>query len=254
MIRVLKVKTPLLALVASAIVEAVFVAVFFAFRNFTEFGDLNFISWIFFRFHASVPIISDYIAGLIPGYWGNVVPTYVIDTVTLILVFTVGMFQWYIVFFLTIGVCRFLSRRFSSKPQIGAYFLVALLAAFLLSSVFFNAYICWQIYGTAGWRERVLASVRTEASREASDDFREKHFRLYRLGEAADTARYTGTNDGPFEIWNVAFFPSFGSVEHYSAEKFIECYNEDMSNKCFNAKESQPKAAPQHHVTNSNPN
>src|ERR1700677_768561 len=143
MISVLKVKTPLLALVASVIVEAVFVAGFLIFRSFSEFGDpLNFISWIFLRFHMP---ISDDIAGLIPGYWGNVVPTDIIDTVQLILALTVGTFQWYIVFFLTIGLYRFLSNRVSSKPKIRAYFSVGLLTALLLSSVFFNAYFCWQI-------------------------------------------------------------------------------------------------------------
>ena len=66
------------------------------------------------------------------------------------------------------------------------------------------------------------------ASRRALDDFRDGHLRLYTLGGENEKAKYTGTNDGPFEIWVPHFYPSLGRAHRYSTEQFIEFYNRKM--------------------------
>jgi hypothetical protein len=40
--------------------------------------------------------------------------------------------------------------------------------------------------------------------------------------------RYSGSNDGPFEIWISSFYPSLGYPERYSTEQQVESYNRKM--------------------------
>jgi hypothetical protein len=106
--------------------------------------------------------------------------------------------------------------------------LIGLLSATLLSSILLNAWGYWQIYGFGGWRDLVLQSEGAAASEQALRDFREGHLRLYCLGGENERAKYTGTNDGPFEMWIPQFYPSLGRPHRYSTEQFIEFYNRKM--------------------------
>jgi hypothetical protein len=114
----------------------------------------------------------------------------------------------------------------ASKNLIFALF--GLLSATLLCSVLINAWSYWQIYGIGGWRDQVYQSEGAIASERALRDFREGHLRLYRLGGENEHAKYTGTNDGPFEIWVPTFYPTLGRAHRYSTEQFIEFYNRKM--------------------------
>jgi len=117
------------------------------------------------------------------------------------------------------------------KIRISQIAIVVLFASVLVSlmfSVFLNAWGYWQIYGIAGWREQVYEGEGTVASLQALDDFRDGHLRLYRLGGESDRGKYTGTNDGPFEVWIPQFYPSLGRAHRYSTEQFIEFYNRKM--------------------------
>jgi len=106
--------------------------------------------------------------------------------------------------------------------------LIGLLAIALMCSVFLNAWGYLQIYGIGGWRDQVFASEGVVASDEALDDFRAGHLRLYHLGGENEKPKYTGTNDGPFEIWIPQYYPSLGRAHRYSTEQFIEFYNRKM--------------------------
>ena len=109
-------------------------------------------------------------------------------------------------------------------PQIA----IGLLGALLLGSVSLIAWDYWEIYGIGGWRDQVLVSESLVAWREALDDFRDGRLRLYQLGGESEKRHYTGTNDGPFEVWVPQFYPSLGRAHRYSTEQFIEYYNRKM--------------------------
>jgi len=113
-------------------------------------------------------------------------------------------------------------------PKILVIALIGLLSATLLCSVLLNAWGYWQIYGIGGWRDQVFESEGAVASERALRDFREGHLRLYCLGGENEHAKYTGTNDGPFEMWIPTFYPSLGRAHRYSTEQFIEFYNRKM--------------------------
>jgi hypothetical protein len=106
--------------------------------------------------------------------------------------------------------------------------LIGLLAIALLCNVLLNVWGYLQIYGIGGWRDQVYGLEGVVASDQALDDFREGHLRLYCLGGENEKAKYTGTNDGPFEIWVPQFYPSLGRAHRYSTEQFIEFYNRKM--------------------------
>jgi hypothetical protein len=80
----------------------------------------------------------------------------------------------------------------------------------------------------AGWRDQVYGSEGNVASERALGDFRAGHLRLYCLGGENESAKYTGINDGPFEMWIPQFYPSLGRAHRYSTEQFIEFYNRKM--------------------------
>jgi hypothetical protein len=114
----------------------------------------------------------------------------------------------------------------SRTPYIAV--LIGLLAIALLCSLLLNAWGYLQIYGIGGWRDQVYGSEGVAASDQALDDFRSGFLRLYCLGGENEKAKYTGTNDGPFEIWMSQFYPSLGRAHRYSTEQFIEFYNRKM--------------------------
>jgi len=113
------------------------------------------------------------------------------------------------------------------KPR-AFYVITGLLVVVLLGTAVLIAWGYWQIYGIGGWRDQLYASEGAVASRRALDDFRDGHLRLYTLGGESEKVRYTGTNDGPFEIWIPHFYPSLGRAHRYSTEQFIEFYNRKM--------------------------
>jgi hypothetical protein len=60
------------------------------------------------------------------------------------------------------------------------------------------------------------------------DDFRDGHLRLYVFEAPNDKRRFTGRNEGPFEIWIPPIHPELGNAHLYSTEQFIEFYNRKM--------------------------
>jgi len=106
--------------------------------------------------------------------------------------------------------------------------LIAPLAVCVLAGAVMLAWDYWQIYGPGGWRDQVYGSTGALASRQALDDFRHGRLRLYQLAGQSDAVRYTGTNDGPFEVWVADFCPSLGRAHRYAREQFVEFYNRKM--------------------------
>lgn len=112
--------------------------------------------------------------------------------------------------------------------QLAVVVLFGLLALSLLGSVVVNAWVYWQIYGIGGWRDQVYELEGVVASRRATRDFQAGHVRLYKLGGESEADKFTGTNDGRFEVWVPQFYPSLGRAHRYSTEQFIDFYNGRM--------------------------
>jgi hypothetical protein len=115
-----------------------------------------------------------------------------------------------------------------SATQAAVGGLIGLFALALLCSVILNGWGYFQIYGIGGWRDVVFELQGMVASDHALRDFRDGHLRLYRLGGESEKAKFTGTNEGAFEIWVPQFYPSLGRAHRYSKEQFIEFYNRKM--------------------------
>ena len=108
------------------------------------------------------------------------------------------------------------------------YVIIGIFLVVVLEGAALMAWGYWQLYGIGGWRDQLFASEGAVASRQALDDFRAGHLRLYTLGGECEKAKFSGTNDGPFEIWIPQYFPSLGTAHRYSTEQFVEFYNRKM--------------------------
>lgn len=116
----------------------------------------------------------------------------------------------------------------SRVSQVAIVFLCGLVIVLVSGSLGIAAWSYWQIYGIGGWRDEVYGQVGMTATTRAMDDFHERHLRLYTLGGESEKAKYTGTNDGPFEVWIPQFYPSLGRAHRYATEQFVEFYNRKM--------------------------
>ncbi len=91
-----------------------------------------------------------------------------------------------------------------------------------------NARFWLQVYGPGGWRDEVYGLSAYEAGRQAQDDYNGKQLRLYVFGANSEKEYFTGTNDGPFEVWVVQFLPLLGQANRYSTSHFVQIYNRKM--------------------------
>jgi len=144
----------------------------------------------------------------------------------------------------------------ASATRLAVVGLIGLFALALLGSMVINGWGCFQIYGIGGWRDVVYELQGMVASDQALRDFRDGHLRLYRFGGESQMAKFTGTNDGPFEIWVPHFYPSLGRAHRYSTEQFIAFYNRKMRYMFSNPEKFstttnsvQPGASNQHQPT-----
>jgi hypothetical protein len=102
---------------------------------------------------------------------------------------------------------------------------IAVLTIALLTSLGFLGQALWRNYW---WELEAYGLAGMVASRQAMDDFREGNLRLRVLQGENDRLRYSGSNDGPFEIWISPFYPSFGYSHRVSTEQQIRFYNRKM--------------------------
>lgn len=100
----------------------------------------------------------------------------------------------------------------------------------LISSLALNAFLYWQIHGPFGWRDEVFVQTSTRATLEAMSKFRSGELRLYSIDPTDGDRHYTGTSEGPFEIWRPDFDPEIDNApaRRFGLETYVESYNRKM--------------------------
>jgi hypothetical protein len=102
---------------------------------------------------------------------------------------------------------------------------IALLVVALLTSLFF-----WHRARreNSRWQWQVMELGAYKGSARAIHDFQAGQLRLFALGGGSDSDRYSGTNDGAFEVWIPQYYPPLGSPHRFAMERWIAIYNHQM--------------------------
>ena len=103
--------------------------------------------------------------------------------------------------------------------------LVAVLVIALITSLGLLGRALWRNYW---WEQESYGLAGMVASKQAMEDFRQGRLRLRVLQGENKQLRYSGSNDGPFEIWIPHFYPSLGYPHRFSTVQQVEFYNRKM--------------------------
>jgi len=88
--------------------------------------------------------------------------------------------------------------------------------------------IGWAVWRNFWWEQETYGLAGEVAVRQAMEDFRHGRLRLLALHGENESLRYSGSNDGPFEIWICQFYPSLGYAHRFSTEQQVKFYNGKM--------------------------
>jgi hypothetical protein len=99
---------------------------------------------------------------------------------------------------------------------------VVVIAFCTLASFYVHA--LWQNYM---WKMEVLTLANYEGATRARHDFQAGKLRLFVLGGERDDDKFSGTNEGPFQVWYPQYYPEF-YPSRYSKQQMITAYNERM--------------------------
>ncbi len=102
---------------------------------------------------------------------------------------------------------------------------IAALTVALLSSLGFLGRALWRNHF---WEQEAYGLSGTVATVKAMEDFQLGRLRLRAIQGENERLRYSGSNDGPFEIWIPQFYPSLGYPHRVSTELQVEFYNRKM--------------------------
>jgi hypothetical protein len=75
------------------------------------------------------------------------------------------------------------------------------------------------------WQLQVDSLARYEGSTRARHDFQSGRLRLFVLSGGRGDDKFSGTNEGPFEIWFPQYFPELKPFR-YAAETMVTTYND----------------------------
>lgn len=67
-----------------------------------------------------------------------------------------------------------------------------------------------------------------QATLQALADFRNGILRVYTMPAEQESPKFTGTHDGPFEVWVLQYYPSLGAAHQYATEHYMKAYNSKM--------------------------
>lgn len=78
------------------------------------------------------------------------------------------------------------------------------------------------------WEAEAVELANFKGSERALCDFQAGKLRLFVLEGASESDTYSGSNDGPFEIWIPQYYPPRGSANRSSMERWIAVYDHQM--------------------------
>jgi hypothetical protein len=94
----------------------------------------------------------------------------------------------------------------------------------LFTSLGFLVHALWQ---NLQWKMQVETLAGYEGATRARHDFQAGRLRLFMIvGERSDD-KFSGTNDGPFEVWYPQYFPEYYPFR-YATTVMVTNYNERM--------------------------
>lgn len=102
--------------------------------------------------------------------------------------------------------------------------IVAFLTLCLVLALGFLGHALWRNYW---WKQEVYGLSGYYGSTVAVRDFRAGKLRVYVIAGERNDDQFSGTNDGPFEVWHPQYYPSPYPMR-YSAEERVKFYNMKM--------------------------
>jgi len=77
------------------------------------------------------------------------------------------------------------------------------------------------------WKLQVDSLARYEGSTRARHDFQSGRLRLFVISGGRSDDKFSGTNDGPFEVWFPQYFSEIRPFR-YAADTMVAAYNDRM--------------------------
>jgi hypothetical protein len=105
-----------------------------------------------------------------------------------------------------------------------ARFAVIFLALAFTIAAGFLGYELWQ---NLMWKMQVETLAGHEGATRARHDLSVGRLRLFVIAGERSDDKYSGTNDGAFEVWYPQYYPQYYPFR-YSAEQMVSSYNEKM--------------------------
>jgi hypothetical protein len=184
--RFFKLNAALLALIFSIVATALFFFVVRAFGRFSEFGTpLNFLAWIAFWFEQLF---------ILPPWW--------------------------LIFFSIILFARYIFRQNNSRTL---RTVIAVLAIGLIT--LFSLWVHSQLWQNSNWKGEINYLAHVQGAEDAKKDFQAGKLKSFVISGECHEDKFSGTNDGPFQVWIAEYFPQSTYPERYSIEQKIKAYN-----------------------------
>jgi hypothetical protein len=105
-----------------------------------------------------------------------------------------------------------------------AYVAIVVFALAFITAVGFLGYEFWQ---NQMWKMEVYGLAGYEGGTRARHDFQAGRLRLFVIAGERSDDKYSGTNDGAFEVWYPQYYSQYYPFR-YSAEQMVSSYNERM--------------------------
>lgn len=125
----------------------------------------------------------------------------------------------------------------SMKFGNGIKVVIGFLIVALVTALGFLAYARWQNFM---WEMEVFGLAGDVGTSRAGRDFRAGKTRLFVLAGERDEDKFSGTNDGPFEVWYPQYFPQYYPFR-YGKEQDVEFYNRRMRYMHEHPEKSNPQ-------------
>jgi len=102
---------------------------------------------------------------------------------------------------------------------------IAILTVALFTSLGFLVRGVWRDFM---WKQEVVGLVGQVVLYRGTADYQAGKLRLFVIDGENEHERYSGTNDGPFQIWVAQYYPSLGYSDRFITEQMVSLYNSRM--------------------------